>query len=123
VKILFFFLFFYLSLSAFENGNSYECHAIKRNDVELSFEEQKTTKFEFYIKKNGAYLKTSRPLIYDRVKTKLESQDKLYLAKVKSNGNIIHFKLKFIQKNTLLRYVTVPGYGNLISEYVICNKK
>ena len=116
------FLFAY-ALLAFENGNSYQCHAIKRNDVKLSLEEQKATAFDFYIKKDGTYLKTSRPLIYDLMKTKLQKQGKTYLAKVKSNGQIIHFKLKFVQDETLLRFVTVPGYGNLISEYVICNKK
>ena len=116
-------LFLTLSLFGFENGVTYQCKAINRDNVELSPEEQLQTHFTLYIKRDGSYLKTSRPLIYDLTKTKLASQEKLYVAKVKSNGRVLHFKLKFTGNNTLLRYVSVPGFRNLISEYIICSKK
>jgi hypothetical protein len=116
-------LFLTLSLFAFENGVTYQCQAINRDNVDLSPEEQLQTQFTLYIKKDGSYLKTSRPLIYDLTKTKLDSQDKLYVAKVKSNGRLVYFKLKFTGNNTLLRYVSVPGFRNLISEYIVCAEK
>ncbi len=123
MKTFFLLLFLSTALFAFENGTKYKCQAIKRDNIELSPSQQLKTAFDLYIKKDGTYLKTSRPLIYDLTKSKLDSKDRLYIARVKVKGKQFYFKLQFTGKNTLLRFVTVPGYGNLISEYVTCTKK
>jgi len=118
---LFLLLLMSLSLFAFENGVTYQCQSLYRADIELSPEEQAQTIFEMYIKKDGSYLKTSEPRIYDLAKT--SNKGRLYASKHKSQGKTVYYKLQFSKGNKLLKFVTVPGYGKIISEYVACIKK
>ena len=108
-------------LFAFENGVTYQCVSTYRADVELSKEEQTKTYFEFYIKKDGSYLRTSSKRIYD-LSTSM-AKGRLYLSKTKSNGKVLYYKMQFSDKNTMMKSVTVQGYGKLISEFVRCSKK
>jgi len=110
-----------LPLFAFENGVTYQCVSIYRGDVELSKEEQEKTYFEFYIKKDGSYLRTSSKQIYDLSASM--NKGRMYLSKKKSNGRVLYYKMQFSDRNSMMKSVTVPGYGKLISEFVQCSKK
>ena len=118
--IVLFFLFL-SPLFSFENGVTYACVSTYRADVALNKEEQVKSYFEFYIKKDGSYLRTSAKRIYDLVKKSAE--DKTYISKHKSNGHILYYRMKLMDKNSLMKSVSVPGYGKLISEYVKCSPK
>ena len=111
----------FVPLFAFENGLTYKCMSTYRADVELSKEEQVKTYFEFYIKKDGSYLRTSAKRIYDLSSSM--TKGRMYLSKVRSNGRVLYYKMQFSNNNTMMKSVSVPGYGKLISEFVQCTKK
>ncbi len=121
MKILVLIFLFLLPLFSFENGVTYACVSTYRGDVALKKEEQVKSYFEFYIKKDGSYLRTSAKRIYDLVKKNVK--EKTYISKQKSNGHILYYRMKFMDKNSLMKSVSVPGYGKLISEYVKCSPK
>ena len=92
-----------------------------RGDVKLPKEEQSKTYFEFYIKKDGSYLRTSAKRIYDLSSSM--AKGRMYLSKVRSNGRTLYYRMQFSDNNTMMKSVSVQGYGKLISEFVQCTKK
>lgn len=110
-----------LPLFAFENGVTYQCKSIYRADIKLAKEEQAKTYFEFYIKTDGSYLRTSAKRIYNLSSSM--KKGRLYLHKTLSQGKILYYKMQFSDKNSMMKSVTVQGYGKLISEFVKCSKK
>ena len=117
-------LLFSLPLLAFEGKKLYQCTLMYRvidgAPHEFSPEEQEKSRFGLVFSKDLSRLKTSEGLIYTSTKTSVKG--KLYVKKVVVNGRTLYYKLKVANKSGLYKSVSVTGYGNLVNEYVLCQK-
>ena len=117
-------LLFSLPLFAFEGNKLYQCtpmySIVGGSPHEFSQEEQNKNRFTLVFNKDLSRLKTSDNMIYTASRSKLKGQ--LYINKAVVNGRTLFYKLKMANKNGLYRSVAVTGYGNLVNEYVLCQK-
>ena len=117
-------LLFSLPLLAFEGNKLYQCASmysiVGGTPHEFSQEEQNKSRFTLVFNKSLSRLKTSDNMIYTAAKSKVNGQ--LYINKAVVNGRTLFYKLKMANKSGMYRSVSVTGYGNLVNEYVLCQK-
>lgn len=117
-------LLFSLSLLSFDGKKLYQCTSkykiIDSSPSELSQEEQEKSKFQLVFNKSLSRIKSSDGMIYTAKKSSLKGQ--LYVNKLVVNGRTLYYKLKVANKNGLYKSVSVTGYGELVNEYVMCQK-
>jgi len=87
---------------------------------EYTQEEQKKSRFTVVFNKKQSRLKTSDGFIYTATTSNVKG--KLFVKKLKVNGRNLTYKLKLASKNGLYKSLSVTGYGNLVNDYVICQK-
>jgi len=113
-----------LPIFAFEGKKLYECvskyRIVNGKPHQFSPEEQGKSYFTLVFSKTMQRVKTSDGMIYGL--TKRKSKGSVYAKQVKVNGRTLHYKLKVASKNGLYKSVSVTGYGNLINDYVLCQK-
>ena len=117
-------LLFSLPLFAFEGNKLYQCASMYRiiggTPHEFSAEEQKKSRFDLVFNKDLSRVKTSDGMIYNATKSSLKGR--LYTNVMHVNGRTLYYKLKMASQNGMYKSVSVTGYGNLVNEYVLCQK-
>jgi len=114
-----------LPLLAFEGNKRYQCASMYRivggAPHEFSQEEQNKSRFYLVFNKDLSRVKTSDGMIYNVTKSTLKGR--LYTHVMRVNGRTLYYKLKMASKNGMYKSVSVTGYGNLVNEYVLCQKE
>jgi hypothetical protein len=66
-------------------------------------------------------LRTSDAMVYQAAKS--TARGKLFSKKVAIQGKNVYYKIRVLNAKGIYKSVFVPGYGNLIQDFVQCRLK
>lgn len=115
------------SLFTFQNNTVYLCTSQYRlsgghnQHQELSAIEKEKSYFELIFNEDFSRLRTSDAMVYRQVRS--TAKGRLYSKKVAIQGKTVYYKIRIFSEKGIYKSVFVPGYGNLIHDFVQCQLK
>lgn len=115
------------SLFTFQSNTVYACESKYRlidghnQDQQLSSIEIEKSYFEMTFNEGFSRLRTSDAIVYTQARSTAKGQ--LYSKKVAIQGKTVYYKIRVFSEKGIYKSVYVPGYGNLIHDFVQCKIK
>ena len=115
------------SLFTFQSNTVYMCESQYRlvaghkQHQQLSAKEKEKSYFELIFNEDFSRLRTSDAMVYRAARS--TAKGRLYSKKVAMQGKNVYYKIRVFSAKGIYKSVFVPGYGNLIHDFVQCKLK
>lgn len=115
------------SLFTFDSNTVYACLSQYRlisghkQHQQLSAKEKEKSYFEMIFNEDFSRMRTSDAMEYTQAKS--TAKGRLYSKKVAIQGKTVYYKIRVFNTKGIYKSVFVPGYGNLIHDFVQCKVK
>ena len=115
------------SLFTFESNTVYSCASQYRlsgahkQHQQLSANEKEKSHFEMVFNDDFSRLRTSDAIVYRAARS--TAKGRLFSKKVAIQGKTVYYKIRIFSVKSIYKSVFVPGYGNLIHDFVQCKAK
>jgi hypothetical protein len=115
------------SFLSFQSNTVYICTSHYRlsganeQHQQLSDKEKEKSRFEMIFNEDFSRLQTSDAMVYAAVRS--TAKGRLYSKKVALQGKTVYYKIRVFSTKGIYKSVFVPGYGNLIHDFVQCESK
>jgi hypothetical protein len=115
------------SFLTFQSNKVYACTSQYRligahtQHQQLSAKEKEKSYFEMTFNQDFSRLSTFDDMVYSVARS--TAKGRLYSKKVAIQGKTVYYKLRVFSAKGIYKSVFVPGYGNLIHDFVQCELK
>jgi len=115
------------SLFTFQSNTVYMCESQYRlaaghkEHQQLSAKEKEKSYFELIFNEDFSRLRTSDAMVYRAARS--TAKGKLFTKRVAIQGKSVYYKIRVFSAKGIYKSVFVPGYGNLIHDFVQCKLK
>jgi len=114
-------LFTFRSNTVYTCVSQYRLSGEQKQHQQLSAKEKEKSYFELIFNEDFSRLRTSGTMVYRAARS--TAKGRLFSKKVAIQGKTVYYKIRVFSVKGIYKSVYVPGYGNLIHDFVQCKLK